>query len=705
MRRLGVLLLLVAACDQTAFDPPDFGEDPPPGPGSPQWADTDLSCSAATDCAPGESCIDGTCRPKQCDGEDYASAMPLGTATVLFRDQELLLVDGDANEGKYYVDGYEAAGASYSGSLSPGSVAITDVAAIDTPDGGAAVTAFGGSSSVTVLGATVAQKSINTGLVPVAVAAGDVDGDHAEDIVAISSDAQSAICSLEGSCTRYAFNSALTGVDVAAGDTNGDGVDEVVFLLRDGDSTTVSAWSVTADEGGYLAVGFDTRFNAVTAGDVDHDGRDEVALLEDRGWFGFASDAVHVYRVGSSFEGINAVYTTGKAVDLGAGDVDGTGEGDAIAVLGTNKDVEILRWNGSSVAKTATGTAGVTASPKRIALGDLDNDSVRARLVSGPDLVPGRLMPTMVATFPPYDATAADGLPGVAIGSRTEAVENAADTVSLRAGIEVGVDADFVGLFKAKLSTKLEREVAVTRAHTKTSIVGSKFSLRPQVDLYGNQYAAVVVGCNCFHRYDYELIDNANKTGGSGRIVTMMVPVGGQVTVLSTPRYNALASLTGDLPTIEVASRIGDPTSYPRTPTKLDGTAVAPDEQVFRQLPELRTSDVGTVGFWLLAAESDTNTTAMSTTVSVNAALSAVGVTFGASLGATWGKSFSITVGSGAEFSGEVPPIPDNPDTPEDEYHARAFTFSPVVYRQAYTDPVTNEPSGYYVLDYTVTGP
>lgn len=705
MRRLGVLLLLAAACDQTAFDPPDFVENPPPGPGSPQWGDTDLTCSTASDCAPGESCVDGTCRPKQCDGEDYVSALPLGTTTVLFRDQELLLVDGDANEGKYYVDGYEGAGVSYSGSLSPGATAITDVAAIVTPDGGAAVTAFGGSTSVTLLGATVAQRAINTGLVPVAIAAGDVDGDRADDIVALSADAQISICSLQGSCTRYAFDNALTGVDVATGDTNADGIDEVVFLLREGDSTTVSVWSVTAAEGGYLAVGFDTRFNAVTAGDVDRDGRAEVALLEDRGWFGFASDAVHVYRVGSGFTGINAVYTTGKAIDIAAGDVDGADGGDAIAVLGTNQSVDVLRWTGASVEKTASGSASVTASPMRIALGDIDNDSVRAKLVSGPDLVPGRLLPTMVATFPPYDATASSGLPGVAIGSRTEAVENAADTVSLRAGIEVGVDADFVGVFKTKLSTKLEREVAVTRAHTKLSIVASKFSLRPQVDLYGNQYAAVVVGCNCFHRYDYELIDNTNKTGGSGRIITMMVPVGGQVTVLSTPRYNALASLTGDLPQIDVASRIGDPASYPKTPTKLDGTPVAEDEQVFRQLPSLRASDVGAVGFWLLAAESDTNTAAMSTSVSVNAALSAVGATFGASLGATWGQSFSVTVGSGAEFSGEVPPIPDNPDTPEDEYQARAFTFSPVVYRQPYTDPVTNEPAGYYVLDYTVTGP
>src|SRR5690606_5583921 len=109
-------------------------------------------------------------------------------------------------------------------------------------------------------------------------------------------------------------------------------------------------------------------------------------LLEDRGWFGFASDAVHVYRIGSGFTGINAVYTTGKAIDIGAGDVDGS-DGEAIAVLGTNQSVDILRWTGAKVEKTSSGTAGVTASPKRVALGDLDNDSVRARLVSGPDLV------------------------------------------------------------------------------------------------------------------------------------------------------------------------------------------------------------------------------------------------------------------------------------------------------------------------------
>jgi hypothetical protein len=705
MRGHWFLLPLIAACNQSDFGAPDFGDDPPPGPGSPTWTQTDLSCQATSDCAPGETCDGGFCRPKQCDDGPYDSAAPLGPDHMLYRDHELLVIDATASQGAYWVDGYGASGAiDYhgpgGGSFSMGGGALTDVGRIVTKQGPGMVVAAAGSSNVTVTGGVIAKQTINVGLVPVAVGAGDVDGDQQDEIIALAANGHVAVCAQGGSCTQWSFSN-ITGVDVAVADTDGDGVDEVIMLVSTGGKTETLAWKVR--ENTTVGALFDTHFQAVTAGDFDRDGRAEVALLEDRGWLGFASDKVHMYRVGAQWQGVAATATTGSAIDLAAGDPDGTDAGDVVAVLGSNQDVDVMRWNGSALAKVASGSVATTSSPARIALGDTDGDSVAMRLVSGPDLVSNGLTPMMVVTFPPYDANVSKGATsGVGVGNRTNTSEDATTTVTLSAGVEVGVGADFLSIFSARLSQRLAVDVSKSQTVSKQLSVGTRFSLKPQVDLYGDRYGAVVVGCSCFHSYVYELVDPSNHAGGSGHRLTMVVPVGGQTTVLSTPRYNALAKHAGKLPEIQVASQIGEPKSYPSSPTKLDGSPVQPDEHVFPHRPVLTVSDVGTVSFSLGVGTSETNSQSLTTTVGVSGSLGALGVTFGASLGASWGRSLAVTIGSGTDFSGDVPPIGDDPSTPEDEYQTHGFTYSPYVYRQPYTLPGAQQPSGFYVLDYAV---
>jgi hypothetical protein len=94
------------------------------------------------------------------------------------------------------------------------------------------------------------------------------------------------------------------------------------------------------------------------------------------------------------------------------------------------------------------------------------------------------------------------------------------------------------------------------------------------------------------------------------------------------------------------------------------------------------------------------NTDAMSTAVSISSSLGALGVKFGATLGASWGQSFAVTIGNAASFSGAVPPIPDDPHTPEDEYQTHGFSYTPYVYRETYG--TGDDKSGYYVINYAV---
>jgi hypothetical protein len=71
-----------------------------------------------------------------------------------------------------------------------------------------------------------------------------------------------------------------------------------------------------------------------------------------------------------------------------------------------------------------------------------------------------------------------------------------------------------------------------------------------------------------------------------------------------------------------------------------------------------------------------------------------VGVDYG------WGQGYSLSVGQSASFSGSVPSMPDNLDTPEDEYARYAYQVTPYVYAQDYVDGDGNE-AGYYVMTYT----
>ena len=74
---------------------------------------------------------------------------------------------------------------------------------------------------------------------------------------------------------------------------------------------------------------------------------------------------------------------------------------------------------------------------------------------------------------------------------------------------------------------------------------------------------------------------------------------------------------------------------------------------------------------------------------------------FGADLGVGWGQGYSVRVGESAFFGGNLPPLPDNPDTPEDEYLEYAYTTMPFVYREHYTDADGND-AAYYVVSYAV---
>jgi hypothetical protein len=107
-------------------------------------------------------------------------------------------------------------------------------------------------------------------------------------------------------------------------------------------------------------------------------------------------------------------------------------------------------------------------------------------------------------------------------------------------------------------------------------------------------------------------------------------------------------------------------------------------------------SDVGTVGFWLTSTESEANTVAETTTIGLSGTLGAFGASVTGDINTGFAHAYTVTVGEEALFAGSVPPLVDNPDTPEDEFQTYRYSFSPTVYREHYED------AGYYVVTYAV---
>jgi hypothetical protein len=233
--------------------------------------------------------------------------------------------------------------------------------------------------------------------------------------------------------------------------------------------------------------------------------------------------------------------------------------------------------------------------------------------------------------------------------------------------------------------------------------IGDRHKAEADPSLFGFDYGLVVVSCGCFHAYYYEVEDPGEHmgAGGNGERFVMLLPVGGTTTMWSSPRYNAMAEAVGNLPIVEIDYKLGDPTSYPRGPQRPGGLPILEEDMVFPELPSYLVSDVGSIGWQLSVGETEVNGSAVKTGIKVSGSLGVGPFQFGAGLGASWGQAYQLSVGDEAQFGGSVPPIPDNPETPEDEYLENAFSFAPYVYREHYTD-AEGEEAAYYVMSYAV---
>lgn len=674
------------------------------GPGTRVISDI-IACSKETDCdtAAGLTCGQGFCQMKRCSSKTYASLPPLGQSGYAYTDRSFVI--GSPASTLEVEGAHTKAGTTVKVTAEPTDVAGGNLTGA-RPESLAYITAGGNSLNVVGVDGSNA-KSIDVGFIGTRVATGDVDGDGIDEIV-VAGASQYALCSaVKGSCTRATLSGAVT--DVAIGDVDGDGLGELLFFgnrtltIINVDSGKIDTQPIAAD------------LLSITAGDLDGDGTAEVIGTEQGSYF--TSDAVHVYKYAGA-GGISrlADLTLPSNVNNRTLDVQFTKQDDqpVFAVLADGSTLMTFGLQGNTLSQTGT-TAIASQAGHRLAVADIAGRSAAVTLTGPATIEVGPVVPLAVLTFPPYSATHSSGPSSVSLGdskgtsASTTGSTSTSNSVSLM--LSGSVSAAGLGVHRyASKSYSVSQSRSVSTATSQS--VGGSYSITAEPQTDGYDSGAVVLAGGCFHKYAYKVDDPQNVLADTTKDLTIFVPVGGETSVWTTARYNALSDAMADgrLPKVAITPSIGNVASYPKTPTTLDGKPIPDDDNVFKDTPVFRTSENATVSFNMSDGGSTTLSTSATFSYGDSNGISASGQLGIVSLQAQYSNdtswsldtSYSVTVDSSTSFSGSVAPIRDDPSTPANESTLYAYSFRPYVYRHHFKDTKGTK-GAFYALTYTVS--
>lgn len=718
----------------------------PDGPGA-SVISSIIACKDDGDCKSGEACGSGFCQMKRCSATSYTSLPPLGAFGYAYLDRAFVASGSDTTIQALSSQGKEAK--TPSPSAAPLDIAGGNLTG-ERPESLAYVSS--GSHSVSVVKVGGEAKPIDLGWQGKRIATGDLNGDGIDEIVVASEGTDYAVCdAVNGTCSQGTVSQPAD--DVAIGDVDGDGYGEILFVGNH-TLTIVNANAKTTGEALTTSHPLTPTLANITAGDVDGDGTAEIIGNDVGGWT--TNGRLYVFKAGEG--GIAELTNFDLGYIHGTVDVAYTKQDNqpAIGLLTKEGSLKLFSYAKKALTKTAEKPFS-GSSATRLAAADVGGRSASVRLkTSKPALEIGPPVPIAVLALPPYSAAHSAGPSSATIGTTEES--STADShgtshtssVSLSLGggfgfpsggrplsvpgpngapVEVGGAKSSEGTEKglpsggsigipglsASLSVFFNQTWSRTVSHSvsvgKTTSIGGSYTVtaEPQVDGYNS--GGVVLAGGCFHRYDYTVDDPQKRLETPSAELTTFVPVGGETSLWSSARYNALvdAIANGKLPKVKIASKLGSVSSYSSSPMTLDGKPIARADNVFPKSPVFRASDVGTVSFSLTASDNTTNTdaTAFSYGSSVNLSANVnVGPIHANAQGTKdWNdaldQSYSVTVGTSASFSGQVSPVRDDPSTPGNEADTYAYSFQPIVYRQHFTD-TKGQDGAFYVLTYAV---
>ncbi len=650
--------------------------------------------------------MEGICQLQRCGTQPYTSIPPLGKTSLFVPDRELVVLpeDGLALVGMEPSDRTFSPRADLRLSYSGATVVDAASARLVGRSGETMVALLEAGRSL-VVGSGSARTFVDTTMLPIAVDTADLDGDGQDEAVAVDRTGNLVVCSLGvGASCRKTFLGNLQTVDVALADLQGKGAPQAVILSTFNGKSKLLVVDVAGPKVAVVRE-LDTSHTLLrlTAGNLDGAAGEELVGLENGGFGGTLPDTAYTYgyKNGALTE-LAKTSLPGDVVDITVGDIDGDNKSDVIVLTGSAAEVRTSKPD-FTLGTVYTAPLPAALRSKRVFVADIDGDSPTGTLVGDASLVPGPVVPMAVLVHPPYSRTFSSGSPQVVLGNRESRSEVTDSTIALKASIALGFEAEFPAVAKAVIVTKVEVQIERTRASARTVSVGDRFTLDARPELEGPDNGAVVLACACYHAYSYKVNDPAGKLGkqpSTGKLMSLFVPVGGQTSLWSVKRYNALAAKT-KLPIIRVPYLIGDPASYPRTPSTLAGKPVALEDMLFATPRPYRTSDVASVGWSLDVVATESEREAKQIGVSVRGQVKAGAVIAEGEVGASVKQGYTLTIGKETSFSGMVPPVRDDPRTPEDEHVLHSYSFSPVVYRERYTRD--GEEGGFFVVSYTTS--
>ena len=230
------------------------------------------------------------------------------------------------------------------------------------------------------------------------IATGDVDGDTQDEIIVAPAQGMKPIIEIydkdgEKKLIEYISHSSdyMGGVDVAAADLDGDGMAEIIAVntsVTETDRDVARVKVYKYDIGRTLI----TEFNAfggaiaggrVTAGDIDNDGLPEIIVSANN----HGGPIVRAFEMDGSprptqFFTFHTDYHGG--IDVAAGDVDGNGKKDEIAVIPLANEiskVKIYRWRDDQYIVSEFKAFSNREYGGNIEMGDIDQDGIDEILV------------------------------------------------------------------------------------------------------------------------------------------------------------------------------------------------------------------------------------------------------------------------------------------------------------------------------------
>ncbi|MEO0601292.1 MAG: hypothetical protein AAF211_07640 [Myxococcota bacterium] len=665
-------------------------------------------------------CVDGSCQVDRCSANIEPSEPPIGDVLTFLQDAEFAVADAEPFDGQYWAT-----------ELSPDAGGVDFYETVDSP----IVDLFGGNFGsyreeiygfLVDDGRTVTLPGLALDLpldgAAVAAAAGDVDGDGFDEVVAIDGANRVWVCEAElDGCLAFDVDDTLEQLDVAVADVDGDSIEEPVVLLVDNDASYLFAFDAHDEDIGAIGTYFgevdDTWVTRVAGGDADGDLVGELVVLRDACLFDLCDDELFLVRSAIvDGEGVFQVAYRSSVpdndlIDIAAADTDSD---DRMEILGLSSNNRVLLEQAGETAFVDVDTIEDlfgTVESTRIAMADHDGDAPRATLADGPQAVEGDLVPLAVVVIPPYSRQYSAGDAGVSYGTSESDIQGESEGSSFGVNFSIGARGSIIpSLVTVKAGAKFSQKTSTRRSFRETYRVGSRHSVRGNPDLLGPDHAGVILAWGCYDAYLYTVDDPKGKLSDGNVAIDngqmlLNVPTGGGEALYSSARYNAIAENLGTVPLIDIPYEVGNPDSYPASAEMLDGTPLDRDDLVFPEPGIYEVSDIGDTSFTLSYSQSETTSTTTSRSVGVNGGVSVGNKIFGIDVGAGadwgWTDGYSVGVGEGAFFRGGTPPIPDDPTTPEDEFAVHKFRYQPWVYLQEWTNPF-GEPANYVVVTYSV---